>query len=309
MTIAFFTESGFSGKYPRNFQNARVDVAWQIALDAVHLPLNGEYHGSFDLGIVIIPKKNPDVDIDRIKSVCKRVAVMQEGPNWYWQDYKVVDQFKYLETLDMCDMILVHNRSDVPYYSGITGNKNVHVMPSVMIESGIDPKKIARPHTRSSVMIGGNFVSWYGGMDSYIVASSHDGIYDIYAPSMGRKQSDEDFTGIRYHDYQIWTDWISSLSNRKYAVHMMRTHAAGTFAMNCAYLGIPCVGYDGLDTQMICHPTLTVPLGDISEAIRHFKFLQSEPEFYKHCSEYSKWMYQEEFSERAFLKKVKYLYE
>ena len=263
----------------------------------------------YDLGIVIIPKKNPNVDIKKIKTVCVRVAIMQEGPNWYWQDYTIPDQFNYLETLHEADMLLVHNRSDVPYYSGIVVNKSVHVLPSVMIEDSINTKSLIHPSSRSSVMIGGNFVSWYGGMDSYIVASHHEGEYEIFAPSMGRKQPGEEFTDIKYYNYQVWSDWIISLSNRKYAVHMMRTHAAGTFAMNCAYLGIPCVGYEGLDTQMICHPKLTVPVGDVSEAIRHFKFLQSENEFYKHCSEYSKWMYQEEFSESAFLKKVKYLYE
>ena len=43
----------------------------------------------------------------------------------------------------------------------------------------------------------------------------------------------------------------------------MRTHAAGTFALNCAYLGIPCIGYSGLDTQRLCHPDLSIKMADI----------------------------------------------
>ena len=43
----------------------------------------------------------------------------------------------------------------------------------------------------------------------------------------------------------------------------MRTHAAGTFAMNCGFHGIPCVGYNGLDTQEILHPPTTVDIGDL----------------------------------------------
>ena len=39
---------------------------------------------------------------------------------------------------------------------------------------------------------------------------------------------------------------------------MMRTHAAGTFALNCSYLGIPCIGYKGLDTQSTLHPDLSL---------------------------------------------------
>jgi hypothetical protein len=46
----------------------------------------------------------------------------------------------------------------------------------------------------------------------------------------------------------------------------MPTHAAGTFALNCAYHGIPCIGYEGLDTQELCFPHLTVEMGNLNKA-------------------------------------------
>ena len=43
----------------------------------------------FDLGIVIVPKEIPRVDLDFIRKCCDKVAIMQEGPHWYFQDYTI----------------------------------------------------------------------------------------------------------------------------------------------------------------------------------------------------------------------------
>ena len=65
----------------------------------------------------------------------------------------------------------------------------------------------------------------------------------------------------------------------------MRTHAAGTFAMNCAFHGIPCIGYKGLDTQELLHPLTTVDMADLDSAVRLGKQLKESEEFYKLCME------------------------
>ena len=40
MRIAFFTESPFNGKVPRNDKNIRTDLAWMCSLDATHYPID-----------------------------------------------------------------------------------------------------------------------------------------------------------------------------------------------------------------------------------------------------------------------------
>jgi hypothetical protein len=65
----------------------------------------------------------------------------------------------------------------------------------------------------------------------------------------------------------------------------MRTHAAGTFAMNCAFHGIPCIGYKGLDTQEILHPLTTVEVGDLENAKMIAKKLKESEKFYNLCSD------------------------
>ena len=81
---------------------------------------------------------------------------------------------------------------------------------------------------------------------------------------------------------------------------MMRTHAAGTFAMNCAYLGIPCIGYKGLDTQRILHPNLSIEDGDLESARKVVQELYTNEEFYILCSKQSQELYQEYYHERHF---------
>ena len=81
----------------------------------------------------------------------------------------------------------------------------------------------------------------------------------------------------------------------------MRTHAAGTFSMNCAFHGIPCIGYTGLDTQEICHPLTTVEVGDLDKAVIIAKKLKNK-EFYNLCSGTALKRFKESYTEKAWLK-------
>ena len=104
--------------------------------------------------------------------------------------------------------------------------------------------------------MGGNFTSWYSGLDSYLIA--HAVNEPITNASMGRKQEEEDMIpDITYLPYMSWREWIDECGKYKVGIHMMRTHAAGTFSMNLAYHGTPCIGYEGLDTQDLLHPQTT----------------------------------------------------
>ena len=274
MEVAFFTEMGFNGKVPRTHNNMRTEFAWMVALNADHYNINQTPNKKYDLGITIIPKNNPQFDLKKLKKYCNKVAVMQEGPHWYFQDYSLEKQINYFNTLTYADIIFVHNNSDKKYYSGLTEHKDIRVMKSLMIEDAVGELKEVE---RKGIIIGGNFVSWYGGFDSYIVASSQ---YDkVFAPSMGRKQEGEEQM-LSLLPYMSWKEWIHKLNEFKIGVHLMRTHAAGTFALNCAYLGIPCIGYKGLDTQEICHPDLTVDIGDLTQAKKLLERLKNDEEFY-----------------------------
>ena len=298
MEIAFFTEGNYQGKVFRDNLNMRTDLAWICSLEADHWNINQSPNQQYDLGIVIIPKKDPQFDLNKLKQYCNTIAVMQEGPNWYWQDYPLQQQIWYFNTIQEADFMFVHNESDKKYYKGLTG-KECKILPSLMIEDSI---KDLPQVERNNIMIGGNFCSWYSGFDSYIIAQEAD--CPIYIPSMGRKiEGEEQMHNLNHLPYMNWVDWIKMLNNFKYGVHLMRTHAAGTFALNCAYLGIPCIGYEGLDTQEKCHPDLTVKLGDLATAKEKLILLKTDNNFYNKCSNIAKQNYKNNYQELIFLDK------
>jgi hypothetical protein len=297
MKIAFFTEMGFNGKVPRNHTNMRTEFAWMVALGADHFNLKQTPEQEYDLGIVINSKKNPEqVDVLRYKTKCKQVGIMQEGPFWYFQDYPLPNQVHYFNNLMNADIIYTHNEQDKNYYQGLTNHPNVRILRSLMIEDPIN--NITPPEQRTGIMIGGNFKSWYGGFDSFMLAKSITD--EIYSPQMGRREEGEEQLGITQLPYLEWNQWITELSKRKIGIHMMRTHAAGTFAMNCSYLGIPCIGYEGLDTQRILHPELTVADGDLTTARKLINRLYNDKEFYTLCSNKTLELYQEYYHENKF---------
>ena len=90
---------------------------------------------------------------------------MQESTYWYWQDNEIEEQIWYFNTILEFDLILCHNDVDLKYYRGVT-NKPCELLPTVMI--GDNVKTSGKKN--ESVMIGGNFVSIYRGIDSYMVA-------------------------------------------------------------------------------------------------------------------------------------------
>ena len=295
MKVAFFSETGNNQRYPRDFPNSRTEVGWCLALDAPMCALEVLPEEHFDLGIVIIPKNNPKVSLDFIRKCCDKVAVMQEGPHWYFQDYKIEQQFHYYNSLVSADWVYCHNKSDVKYYLGL-GCKDVRVMRSLMIPEGLIP----RNEWGDATMVGGNMVSWYGGFDSYMVAREIGN--PISAPSMGRKQRQEDaIEDIQYLPYLTWREWIKNLSQYSIGVHLMRTHAAGTFAMNCGFHGIPSIGYKGLDTQEILHPLTTVEVGDLQKAKEIGVRLKKDEDFYNLCMKTAIKRFKQYYTEEAWL--------
>jgi hypothetical protein len=265
------------------------------ALGMDHYPLNQIPKEHYDLAIILNSKTKPNlVDVNGLKKVCEKVAMMQEGPFWGFQDYPLQNQIHYFNNLTSADIIFVHNEQDKKYYQGLTNHPDVRILRSLMVTDNIKQWE----GERTGVMIGGNFVSWYGGFDSFMVASTVTN--EIFSPKMGRAIECEEQMGIQQLPYLQWNDWMYELSKRKIGVHLMRTHAAGTFAMNCSYLGIPCIGYEELDTQRILHPMLTVENGDLEKARELITLLENDKEFYQECSTKTKELFNQEYHENKF---------
>ena len=309
MKIGFFSEAQHEGKVPRNHPNARTDIAWQIALEAIHHPIPKLWQlpdNSYDIGIMIMPKqKGPLVEreeelLKHYKRVCKKVMMMQESYYNYWQDDPVDWQVWYYNFIVEMDVILCHNDCDVIYYQGLAG-KRAEVMPSLMITDDI----VAKSEWGNGVILGGNMVWAYGGFDSYIVARVLS--EDVHAPSTGRMPELEKQMPITHTPWLLWKEWMSYLSQFNAGIQL-GTPSAGTFNLNHAFHGTPCIGYSNVNTQRILHPLTTVEQGDIQSAKDVAEKLKDD-KFYDLCVKTMKQRYDLYYSEEAFTKHMGKIFE
>ena len=307
MKVAFFTEGGYQGKVPKNNPNMRTDMAWVHALDADHYPIyliEQLPSNSYDLGIAILPKikdKIRQLDIAKeMNRICNVSSVMQESNYFMWQDESVEDQIWYLNTLSGVDFMFTHNNIDKEYYSGLL-NKPCEKLPSVMITDYVKTSN----EKIDAVAIGGNLVAAYRGIDSYMVARELD--LPIYAITSGRKKLNEEVLGINHIPWTTWLGWMEQLSQFKYGVQF-GIGGAGSFNLNCAYLGIPCIGLKELESQNLCFPDLSIGDVDLKKGKELILKLKNDQDFYNHCSVVAQENYTKYFAVDKFYTTVKNIY-
>ena len=80
---------------------------------------------------------------------------------------------------------------------------------------------------------------------------------------------------------------------------------AGTFCLNAAFLGIPCIGYKESDPQRLCQPDLSVDLYDLESAMKLAKKLKDDKDFYDECSKNAIKNYEKHYNENIFLKHMR----
>lgn len=311
MKIAFLTEMEFGGKIPPNHTNMRTEFAWMATLKADHFNIHAyEQVKGYDAVFIIFPKatvklnmvgvemktSGADKDIsiyskpivEVLKSHNSKICFIQEGPSYLFNDYDLPTQFNFYNQLSECDILFAHNEYDTHFYKGLFPQTKVASIPSLMFPIDI------LPVAEEKAMIGGNFARWYGGFQSYVVATEFQ--CPIFVPaSHCKRNGEEQVPGLKHLPWVMWNDWMKQLSTFKYAVNLMPTVAAGTFSMNCAYFGIPCIGNEKVDTQMSLFPELSVDVNDIHQARFLALQLRSDKAFYDHISAHAKITLRESF--------------
>ena len=322
MKIAFLTEMNNSGKVDPRHRNMRTEFAWMFALNAdqYHI-LQYDSVKNYDHVFIIFPKGQLNLNavglkisnipnphsgllgsdwIHVLKKSNKRIHYIQEGPAWMFTELEVKDQFNFYNMLSEVDSIYAHNEYDIKFYKGLVSNQRVQAIRTLMIEDCI---KDIIPSKKEKVIIGGNFARWYGGFQSYLVASEFD--VPIWTQDSHAKREQEELVpNLEHLPRVLWLEWMQKISEFKYAVHLMPTIAAGTFSLNCAYFGIPCIGNKYVDTQRLCHPDLSVNVEDIESARNLAVKLKEDKDFYKKCSKESKKLYREHYDVKEWKRKI-----
>lgn len=327
MKVAFLTEMGFNSTVPVNHSNMRTEFAWMSKLNAMHYNI-ADYDNvrGYDHIFIIFPKGELYVSaigktivngitftskllevpiVSTLKQNNGKVYIIQEGPHWLWNDYTIPDQFAFYGMLNSCDGIFAHNKSDISYYKGMFPDIPVWNIPSLMIRGLISD---IPPAPSDKVLVGGNFARWYGGFESFVVASRFG--LPIWAPKSHAKRDQEELIdGLNHFEWSIWVDWMREVSKFKYAVHLMPTVAAGTFSLNCAYFGIPTIGNEKLDTQRLLFPDLSIDVDNVLQACELADRLKYDTSFYTHCSELAIQNYKKYYDESVWLNHIKSILE
>jgi hypothetical protein len=309
MKTALLTESEFTGKVPSNHPNMRTEMAWQATLQSDHFNIHSYKQVSgYDVVFIIFPKAlvklnrigiemtypNSPRDehnikiynepvVETLKKNNGKVCYIQEGPSNFFNDYDLVTQFHFYNQLAECDILFAHNEHDTHFYKGLFPRTKVCVIPSLMLT----PLPLPMPQKEDKCIIGGNFARWYGGFQSYITATDFN--CPIFVPASHCKRRDEEqVPGLTHLPWVMWDEWMKQLATFKYAVNLMPTVAAGTFSMNCAFYGIPCIGNQHVDTQLTLFPDLSVDVNDIHSARFLAIRLKSDLDFYEEIGHHAR---------------------
>jgi hypothetical protein len=310
MNVAFLTEMSFHGKIPMNHPNMRTEFAWFHALDADHFNVR-EYASvsKYDWVFLILPKGGVGLNMEGIrlndapnrysdlyassfikelKANNRKVAYVQEGPTHYVNDFYLTDQITFFNSLAECDVIFAHNVYDKKWYEGLFPSLQVTTIPTLMIEELV---RSLSPKYENKAIIGGNFCRWYGGFQSYMVAQEF-GVPVSVQTSHCSQPGEDQLPNLNILPRLTWIEWMKNLSTYKYAVHLMPTIAAGTFSLNCAYFGIPCIGNIKVDTQRTCFPDLSVEAEDVKGARELAVALKEDKTFFNAMSDKALDLYQ-----------------
>ena len=128
------------------------------------------------------------------------------------------------------------------------------------------------------VFVAGNWHTTYRGFDAWVIGQEFD--LPMYGFKSGKFKQNEELNGINYLPWMDWYRFMYELSQCKYGVQTYQA-SAGQFPLNCAYFGIPCIGYNDINTQRDLFPDLSINRGDIVAARKLVNKIQSDENFYK----------------------------
>jgi len=226
-----------------------------------------------------------DSDIQFLKSKFEALFYLNYSKIELVQNLNFKDFTRYLNLLNTVDCILsVNNKVDYSYILRITGRMPCRLHTFIETEL-LESVKLVH---REGVIIGGKFNSVYKGFESYIIASElvEDGnyIHQKYFENDLINSTDETFGNLKQLPKLTGIDWYNELNKYKYAVHMSSDDIFGEFNLACAGLGIPCIGINQIDSQVLTYPTLSVRNNGVGYGINKAKALKSDSVLYKAVS-------------------------
>lgn len=328
MNLKYATsESNLDGKYdPYIFQDMRVWETQLLFLDVHHFPVQKllsnptVYDGDllFNIGKGGFWKpyikwlyETHNNCVDNLKKQFPKVYIYQDGEIGWWNREETRLQVWWYNQLATADGIIVPNSTDVDFYKGIFPDSDIRVIRSVMTDEQLDKTKFKSKEDR--VILNGPLTTEYSGFPQVVLA--HNTGMEIDIPPMSEYLMPKDSwemapnLGVNYLQYMSWNEWMYNLNRYKLGYMLTPAIASASFALNCGYLGIPCIGNNKADVQRILFPDLSIDVFDNKTALELTKKLTHDKVFYNEISTKAKELYKQEFTKEKMIEILNKKYE
>ncbi len=294
MKILIMTEKDFNGYIPTTFQNnLQWDIYLQKSLNAYHLSfyslqLKGFNFKKFDMAIVIPPYDNPNVaDIFKHISKDTTLVVMQEGSKDHWLNYSIKQQMNYINAVNHAAAFLSPNKKDIAFYKVIL---KIPIHQFSIYCDTLQVKEFGNTKVKKkipkSMMIGANFDLRGMGLADVYVGSGI--VKNIGIPTMRNALVKDNDTFVnemfkvntQVYPYVEQKDWLPILNRYQVAVHLANETGTGQLQIQCACLGVPCIGTKDIDLQSYLFPELTIDNSELEEGRILMKRLMNDKTFF-----------------------------
>lgn len=225
--------------------------------------------------------------LDTVKSLRKRITgntKLVVNPDYsinFWQHYgttpeSVIDCFK------MADFVFGQCRASADFLSEML-KREVPLIPHPLDTRWL--KNHANPaHKRSDADVMINTHRDQSHHTPYLVVREYEDIVThLVGFGPGSTQGQRDVVHQYYdhvHGVMPNADLIDRLYRSAFCAIDHYTHnVQGRSNMQLAALGVPCLGWDNVDTQLHCYPHTTSPYGDLAHQMQIFRKLRNDTDF------------------------------
>lgn len=247
--------------------------------------------------VIMVNQNNTMFDLTcKIKENCKHpfLIAVAEGSACNIGHFGNIELCSMIRAAQACDMYGILVDWAAPYYQSIT-SKPVRWIGIPFYKEFFEPHKInPSEKDRSLPIIGLQNALGDGrnGVLSLLVASKVQGA-SILLPCLQAGWEELlntlDIKNVRPFNYLGWVDYIKKYKQAYLCIHLDSLYTYGRFPLDMAALGIPVVGSNRNQSQILLWPGLTVdPIKEIkkAESLVH-KLINNQP-FYVSQTEYAR---------------------
>jgi len=306
MKILYLTDLNYFGTISSDYQmGLRPPMSWISALKPFHCPysrIDEIPYNDFDITILSCLHENVDVlniNLEKIKNITKKILFQHDSDHRYFYKKNSLSRSYMLNyIISNVDAVLVHNDLDKQYYQSLF-QKPCFIHEQLIFDTY---SYLDIPQQKSGVILGG-IDDRYGALD---------GLFLIYNIINEKIYCFGDFEPIpeviKIENTWDYIEYNKILSKFKIALNLTPMAIGGSFPLQCAMVGVPCVGWDNSHTLKKCFPDLVAPYGDFESLRIILNKLNTEDDFYNKVASQARHIFLKEYNIEEYKKNMNLIF-